>query len=86
MRRWIFNITAVLSLLLMLATVGLWVDAQSREHLFGYQLGQQSTSISFEFGSRRAGIYVTRFTPLPQHNILPQLQTNNFTFKAVYSG
>ena len=36
MKRWVFNITAVLSLLLLLAMVGLWVDGCSYETHFGF--------------------------------------------------
>ena len=40
MKRWVFNITAVLSLLLLLATVGLWVDS----YFFDGQIGYESST------------------------------------------
>ena len=61
-RRNIFNSLTVVSLLLMVATVGLWVEGQSHEYLFGYAPGQGADSDSYEIGSTPAGCFVTRYT------------------------
>ena len=56
MKRWIFNITAVVSLLLLLATVGLWVDGYYYASLFSHESTESSTGVLSERGILSIGL------------------------------